>query len=51
MWKACAERVSEPFRKNTTLVACSTRHKASLLGAISLVLAQNFAAPEIFAAP
>lgn len=51
MWKACAERVSEPFRKNTTLVASTTHHKASLLGAISLVLAQSFAAPEMFAAP
>ncbi len=51
MWKACAERVSEPFRKNTTLVASTTQQKASLLGAISLVLGQSFAAPEIFVAP
>jgi predicted NBD/HSP70 family sugar kinase len=45
IWKACAERVSEPFLKNTTLVAAATEHKASLMGAISLVLARSFALP------
>ncbi len=48
VWNACALRVSEPFRRNTTLVASATQYKASLMGAISLVLAQNFAVPHLF---
>jgi len=45
---ACSERVSAPFMKNTTLMPSTMQTKASLMGAISLVLAQRFAAPEIF---
>jgi predicted NBD/HSP70 family sugar kinase len=51
VWDACALRVSEPFRRNTTLVAPRTQHKASLMGAVSLVLARSFAGPDIFASP
>jgi predicted NBD/HSP70 family sugar kinase len=51
IWNACAQRVSEPFRRNTTLVTSATPHKASLLGAIGLVLAQRFSGPDIFVAP
>jgi predicted NBD/HSP70 family sugar kinase len=50
MRKACAERVSQPFLKNIKLAASTMQNDPSLMGAISLVLAQNFAAPEIFAA-
>lgn len=45
---ACAERVSQPFLKETALLPSTMHLRPSLMGAISLVLAQNFAAPEIF---
>jgi len=48
--KACAERVSKPYLNNVKLAASTMQNNPSLMGAISMVLAQNFAAPEIFAA-
>lgn len=48
IWKACAERVSQPFIKNTRLEPSTLEGRAGLYGAISLVLARNFACPELF---
>lgn len=48
--KACAERVSASYLNHTRLAASTMQNNPSLMGAISMVLAQNFAAPEIFAA-
>lgn len=50
MQKASAQRVSAPFLKNTTLTPSTMETKASLMGAISLVLARSFVTPGIFAA-
>ncbi len=50
IWNACAERVSQPFLNDTTLVPSKMQVSAGLMGAVSLVLVQNFAVPEIFTA-
>jgi hypothetical protein len=41
IWKACAERVSQPFLKKTKLEPSAMQTKAGLMGAISLVPARN----------
>ncbi len=44
--KACARRVSPLFLESTKIFASTLHVKPSLMGAIALVLAQNFAAPK-----
>jgi predicted NBD/HSP70 family sugar kinase len=48
VWKGVAERISPPYVQHTTLVPSSMRVHSGLMGAVSLVLAKNFAAPDIF---
>ena len=48
VWASCAERVSKPYLQNTKIVPSTLRARASLMGAIALVLAKNFAASDLF---
>ena len=45
--KSCAQRVSSLFLETTKIFASTLHVKPSLMGAIALVLAQNFAVPNI----
>jgi len=45
---SCAKRVSQPFLQSTKILPSTLRARASLMGAVALVLAKNFAVPEIF---
>ena len=45
--KSCAQRVSPLFLETTKIFASTLHVKPSLMGAIALVLAQNFAVPNI----
>jgi glucokinase len=44
---SCAQRVSPLFLETTKIFASTLHVKPSLMGAIALVQAQNFAAPNI----
>ena len=48
IWASCAERVSQPYLQNTKILTSTLRARASLMGAIALVLAKNFAASDLF---
>lgn len=50
IWDAASQRVSQPFMNNTKLQPSTMQVKPSLMGAVSLVLARSFAAPELFSA-
>ncbi|MEW5976841.1 MAG: ROK family transcriptional regulator [Acidobacteriota bacterium] len=45
--EACAQRVSPIFLQNTKILPSTLHVRPCLMGAIALVLAQNFGAPEI----
>ncbi len=47
--EACGERVSAQFLQNLHLVPSTMKVNSSVMGAVSLVLAQNFATAEIHA--